>query len=142
MEVLTSEKPQSCQGSFAAFQTAPASTQMESHLLLIARSLARLSRHPFAREVIKVTQANRTAECPVLGFQEFEGRGLGGAVQLPGEHSPRAVLAGARRFLEEAGLGLPDLLEVAARRWEKEGATVVFVGWDGYVRGLLKFLPS
>lgn len=124
---------------FAAFHAAPASTQMEKDLLQIVRSLAEFSTHPLATEIMKVTEVNRVAKSPVFGFQEFEGKGLGGAVQLPGEGGPRAVLAGKREFLEEAGLSVPNILEVTARQWEKEGALVIFVGWDGYVRGLLKF---
>jgi cation transport ATPase len=124
---------------FTAFQTAPASTQMEADLLRVIRSLAEFSRHPLAPEMIKVAEANRIEKCPVFGFQDFGGEGFGGAVQLPGEGGPRAVLVGLRRFLEEAGMSVPNILEVAARQWEKEGAHVLFAGWDGYVRGLLKF---
>lgn len=112
---------------------------METDLLRIVRSLAEHSRHPLAQAVLRVTETNRVASCPVFGFQEFEEEGLGGAVQLPGESGPRAVLVGRRRFLEQAGMSVPDLLEVAARRWDKEGALVLFAGWDAYVRGLLKF---
>jgi hypothetical protein len=46
---------------------------------------------------------------------------------------------GAREFLAESGLELPAILEVAVRRWEEEGATVLMGGWDGYVRGIMKF---
>jgi len=125
---------------FSAFQTAPASQQMETDLLRILRSLGEFARDPLAREVIRVSEANRIEKCPVFGFQEFEGEGYGGVVQLPGESGFRAVLVGRRAFLEQANMSVPNLLEVAARRWEKEGALVFFVGWDAYVRGLLKFL--
>ncbi|MGQ0645526.1 MAG: hypothetical protein ACT4O3_08550 [Elusimicrobiota bacterium] len=127
---------------FSAFQTAPANDQMEKDFLTLAASLAALSAHPASPDVVRVAKANQCPQCPVLGFQDFPGRGFGGAVRLPGEEAPRAVLVGAREFLQESGLEMPALLETAARRWEAVGARVVLGGWDGYVRGVMKFEES
>jgi hypothetical protein len=57
---------------------------------------------------------------------------------LPGEETHRAVLVGTREFIEESGLETPDILEVARRKWEGEGARVLVGGWDGFVRAVLK----
>jgi cation transport ATPase len=124
---------------FVAFQTAPASEQMEKDFLTLAASLAAHSNHPSSAAITRIAKLNQCPQCPVMGFQDFPGRGFGGAVQLPGERSHRAVLIGVRSFLDECGLEIPAILEVAVRQWEKEGAEVLFGGWDGYVRGLLKF---
>ena len=39
---------------------------------------------------------------------------------LPDEQRPRAVIMGSREFLEQCGLQIPAILEVTARKWEKE----------------------
>lgn len=128
---------------FAAFQTAPANPQMEKQFMTIANSLAALSSHPGKDSIQRVANTDQLPHCEVLGFQDFPGKGFGGAVRLPGEDGQaRASLIGTRAFMKEAGLQLPDLLEVAARRWEAEGAEVLMGGWDGYVRGLMKFVAG
>ena len=112
---------------------------MENDFLTAAGSLAAQSAHPAAPSINRVAGANGRPHRPVIGFQDFPERGFGGAVQLPGEEGARAVLIGNRAFMAEAGLDAPALLEVAARRWEGEGATILLGGWDGYVRGVMKF---
>jgi cation-transporting ATPase V/Cu+-exporting ATPase len=47
------------------------------------------------------------------------------------------VWVGQRKLLAEAGLELPEDLAQAAARWEAQGKTAVFTGWDGQVRGVL-----
>lgn len=127
----------------AAFQTAPANPQMEKQFMTIANSLAPGSSHPGKDSIERVANSEQLPHCEVLGFQDFPGKGFGGAVRLPGEEGrARASLFGNRAFMKEAGLQLPDLLEVAARRWEEEGAEVLMGGWDGYVRGLMKFVSA
>jgi cation transport ATPase len=125
--------------AFSAFLTAPASEQMEHDFLTLAAALAARSSDAAAADVVRVARSNHCGDCPVLAFQDFPGRGFGGAVLLPGEGGHRAALIGAREFVAESGLEVPAVLEVAARRWEGEGARVLYGGWDGYVRGLLKF---
>lgn len=126
---------------FAAFQTAPASHELEGDFLAILGTLGSQTAHPAGPEMRRIAHTNGHPVCPTIGFQDFPGRGFGGAVQLPGEAAPRAVLVGTREFMAEAGLQMPALLEVAARQWEAEGALVLLGGWDGYVRGVLKFQP-
>jgi hypothetical protein len=51
-----------------------------------------------------------------------------------------AVVLGDLAFVKLCGLQIPELLEVARRRWEEEpGAILAFAGWDGWIRGILKF---
>src|SRR5262245_12687934 len=123
----------------AAYQTAPASEQMEKDFLTIGATLAALSSHPGRDEAARVARKQGCPQCPVIGFQDFSGKGFGGAVPLPGDGAPRAAMFGTRAFLAECGLELPDLLIVAARRWQDDGTQLLFGGWDGYVRGILKF---
>ncbi len=127
---------------FAAYQTAPASEQMEKDFLTLVGSLAELSRHPAAPDLRRVARLNRLPLCPVIGFQDFPEKGFGGAVRLPGEGGSRAVVVGHRAFAAECGLDMPAVLEVAARRYEGEGARILLGGWDGYVRGVMRFSPE
>jgi cation transport ATPase len=93
--------------------------------------------------VLRVAQINGITPVSVTGFQAFPHRGLGGLVQLPHEQRPRPVVVGSREFIEECGLQTPDILIVTARRWESEtGAIVAYGGWDGWVRGVVKWVTN
>jgi cation transport ATPase len=125
---------------FDAYHVLPDSPQMQRDFLYICASLAAKSSQPFAADIVRVAKINAILPLEVQGFQEFEGRGLGGLVQLPTEHRPRAVLIGTREFVSESGLQIPDILEVSARKWESDKpGMILLAGWDAWVRGVLKF---
>jgi cation transport ATPase len=127
---------------FAALQTAPAGEKYEGDFLALAGSLAGMSAHPAAADIRRAAKAAQLSDGPVYGFKDFPNRGFGGVVRLPGEESPRAVLMGEWPLLEESGLSMPDILEVARRRFSEDGALVLVGGWDGYVRGVMRFRPE
>lgn len=126
---------------FSAFQAAPAGALYEEEFLYLVTSLESHSQHPVDRSVLEVAKKNNLPIYPVIGLREFPGKGIGGAVQV-GAGAFRAVVLGSRSFLKECGLEVPEILEVALRRWEKEGALVALGGWDGWVRGILKFVKQ
>jgi cation transport ATPase len=128
--------------TFAALQTAPAGKKYEDDFLALAGSLAAFSTHPAAAAVRQLAKRDGMSDGPVTGFKDFPDRGFGGVVQLPGEEMPRAVLMGDLGFLEESGLQIPAILEVARRRFSEDGHRVLVGGWDGYVRGVMRFLPG
>ncbi len=69
---------------------------------------------------------------PVTGFASHQGRGVSGVAD------GRAVVVGRAGWLEaEWALHVPAGLAARAAEAEAAGQTVVFVGWDGRVRGLL-----
>ena len=46
-------------------------------------------------------------------------------------------------FLSQCGLDIPAILEVTARKWESEkGSIILLAGWDGWVRGVLRFITT
>ncbi|HSJ46955.1 MAG TPA: copper-translocating P-type ATPase, partial [Euzebyales bacterium] len=47
------------------------------------------------------------------------------------------VWVGTRKLAAEAGLVLPEVLDDAAERCERDGTTAVIAGWDGVVRGVV-----
>lgn len=125
---------------FEAYHVLPDSPQMQTDFLYVMASLAKRAAQSSVSDVVRVAEVNAILPVEVQGFQEFPGRGFGGLVTLPNEHRPRAVVAGSRAFLEESGFNVPDILEVAARTWESErGKVILLAGWDGWVRGVLKF---
>jgi copper-transporting P-type ATPase V len=65
------------------------------------------------------------------------GAGVRAEVEAAPGHPPVTVWVGRRKLAAEAGLGVPDGLEAAAERLERQGRTVVWAGWDGEVRGVL-----
>jgi len=128
---------------FDAYHVLPDSPQMQRDFLYVLASLAARSSDPKATDVLRVAKLNAILPVEVQGFQEFEARGFGGLATLPGEQRPRAVILGTREFIVECGLQIPDILEVSARQWEKtEGAQILLAGWDGWVRGVLKFMKE
>ena len=123
-----------------AYHVVPDSPLMQRDFLLALTSLEARSDHPLAADVLRVAQINGILPVSVAGFQSFPQRGLGGLVQLPHEHRPRAIVVGSREFIAECGLQLPDILEVTVRKWTSEPQTIVALGgWDGWVRGVVKW---
>lgn len=126
---------------FEVYQVCPDSRQLERDFLCVVASLEAHSDHPIATEVVQIARINNVLPVSVTGLECFPGKGLGGLVRLPSEHPPRATLLGSRELITQNGLQIPELLETTAKQWESEpNAVVVFGGWDGWVRGLLKFL--
>lgn len=127
---------------FAAFQVNPAGELYEQEFLSLLASVESLSKHPLAQAVTDVAKKNHVPVHPVIGFKEFPGQGLGGAVEVAPRYY-RPVVIGSREFIASCGLETPALLEVPARAWEKEERSLISLGgWDGWVRGVLKFERS
>ena len=125
---------------FDAYHVLPDSPLMQHNFLFALASLEARSDHPLAADVLRVARINGVRPSEVTGFQEFPQRGLGGLIQLPHEQRPRAIVVGSREFIAECGLQLPDILEVTVRKWTGEPhATVALGGWDGWVRGVVKW---
>ncbi|SRR5258706_16436512 len=128
---------------FDAYHVLPDSPQMQKDFLYVVASLKARSSEPTAPDVVRIAKLNGILPVEVEGFQEYPGRGLGGLITLPDEQRPRAVIMGTRDFLEQCGLEIPAILEVTARKWEKEkSAMIILAGWDGWVRGVLKFIHA
>ena len=105
----------------------------ETHdeVLRVAGTLESSSEHPIARAI---TAGARTELGELPTAQSFSNlRGMGVEGVLDG----RAVLVGRLRLLTERAYDIPEQLVEAAQRAERDGRTVVAVGWDGQARGLL-----
>lgn len=124
--------------TFCAFQVAPAGEQYEREFLSLVASVFSHSNSLMAEKVVSIAKKNHFAIYPVIGFRDCEEQGLGAAVEVS-QGVYRAVVIGKRNFLKDLGLNIPELLEVASRQWVNEGAEVLYAGWDGWIRGILKF---
>ena len=102
----------------------------EDELLRLAAAVERASEHPLARAVVTAAGDAGLTVPDVADFDSPTGKGVVGTVD------GRRVLLGSGSFLTGEGL---DLGELAGRadRLRGEGATVVFVGVDGAVAGLV-----
>ena len=102
-------------------------------LLRLAGSLEDASEHPIARAIAAGARERLGRELlPVDNFVSAQGLGVQGVV------NGHTVVAGRPSWLEqEWALPLDDRLARAHDAAESVGHTVVAVGWDGAVRGLL-----
>ena len=125
---------------FEAFQVVPSSAQLEKDFLYIVASLNANSSDPTAADIVQVAKTNGVLPVAVNHYQEYPGRGMGGLVTLPDEKSARAALFGSLDFLDQCRMQTPDLLESTLRDWKADAQIRIFLaGWDGQVRGALKF---
>ncbi|MGW4914724.1 heavy metal translocating P-type ATPase [Streptomyces albidoflavus] len=118
-------------GRMELTEVLPADGTGETELLRLAGALEHASEHPVARAVASAAEERHGPLPPVSGFASTSGLGVRGTVE------GRQVAAGRPRLLSEAGMPLPEELERALAAAEARGRTVVAVGWDGAVRGLL-----
>jgi cation-transporting ATPase V/Cu+-exporting ATPase len=124
------------QGRMALTDAVPGQDTTTEELLRLAGAAEAASEHPIGAAV--ATAARDRAELPpVRGFRALAGQGVRAEVEATPGRPPVAVWVGRRKLAAEAGLLAPEALEAAAERLERHGKTVVWVGWDGEVRGVL-----
>ena len=103
-----------------------------SDVLVMAGSLEHASEHPIAQAITDGARSNGHALIPVDEFANAQGLGVSGAL---GGH---AVLVGRSTWLADSwSLDVPLALSADAAEQEALGRTVVFVAWNGVVRGAI-----
>jgi len=118
-------------GTMTLASVTAADGETRDEVLRVAGALESSSEHPIARAI---TAGARTELGELPAAQSFSNlRGMGVEGVLDG----RAVLVGRLRLLTERAYDIPEQLIDAAQRAERDGRTVVAVGWDGQARGLL-----
>ena len=96
-------------------------------------SLEQYSEHPLGTAVADFARRKGTPLHEATSLEIHKGRGITGIVD------GKSVFAGNRRLANELGVWIDENSEEQARRWEAEGKTVSFVGWDGELRVLAAF---
>ncbi|MGB8365318.1 MAG: heavy metal translocating P-type ATPase [Rhizomicrobium sp.] len=102
----------------------------EDELLRLVAGIEGPSEHPLATAIVAEAKARKIVIPPVQGFDSPSGKGALGIVD------GSKVIVGNRHFLQEKGL---DVTPLAAKADELrgDGATVIFIGIDGRLAGLL-----
>ncbi len=103
----------------------------DAELLQLAASLEQGSEHPLAQAIQAAAQAKGIAIRPLGAFQAHPGLGVTGMLDS------KEIVVGSWRLITQQGCGLSETLQGERERLDRMGLTVVLVGWDGRVRGLL-----
>ena len=102
----------------------------ESEVLAAAAGLEVSSEHPLAQAILAAARERSVTPAPVSAFESITGRGVQGTI------AAGRVRLGSARFLGESGIDL-GAMNAAADRLRSEGNTVVFIGVENRVLGLL-----
>jgi Cu+-exporting ATPase len=108
----------------------PANDFDEDTLLRLAASVERGSEHPLAAAIVAAASGRGIALQSVDGFDSPAGKGVMGTV------GGRRVVLGNANFLAQRGIPA-DALQNDAEVLRGDGATVVYVGVDGRLAGLI-----
>jgi Cu+-exporting ATPase len=118
-------------GRMSLVDVVAAAGENGDEVLRLAGAVEDASEHPIARAIADAAAARAGGLAEVDGFAATEGRGVAGVV------AGHAVVVGRRRWLAEDWAQHPPAeLHAAAEQAEAAGRTVVWVGWDGAVRGI------
>ncbi len=102
----------------------------EKEVLVLAVSLEKNSEHPLAEAVVKKAKEERVEAKKVSDFEAVEGMGVAGKIEGKKYH------LGNRRLLKQAGIN-PEKIEDQIETWERTGKTVMILGTEGKVLGML-----
>jgi len=105
--------------------------QDEREVLRLAASLERASEHPLAAAIVAAAEERGLALASDEGFEAITGKGVTGRLE------GRDVAVGNEALMDGLGMDPPAALAEEAKRRRGEGQTVMFVGLDGKVAGLL-----
>jgi len=108
----------------------PAAGHDELGVLRLAATLERPSEHPLASAVLAAAKERHVAAGDLADFHYRAGKGISGTID-----AKRAAL-GNRALFADIGMTLGEL-DARAQALEAEGQTVMFVGAEGKVVGLL-----
>lgn len=108
----------------------------DTTLLRLAAALEHGSEHPLARAIEVAAQARHLSPLPVEYFRALPGIGVVGTV------AGQQISVGSWRLVQQQALQLAEPLQQARERLEHAGCTVVYVGWDHQVQGLLGFAEA
>jgi len=106
------------------------------HTFALLASLEQYSEHPLGKAVVQFARENEIALGKASCVELHKGFGITGIVDN------RSMFIGGRRLLQSLAVTIDARSELIARRWESEGQTVTFFGWDGGLQGFLGFGDS
>jgi P-type Cu+ transporter len=117
-------------GRMTLTETIPGNGVTAAEVLRYAGALENASEHPIARAI--TTAATMVGDLPpVSDFRALPGLGAAGIVE------GHDILIGRAQLFTDRGMTAPADLGEATDRAAQTAQTVVLVGWDGHVRGVL-----
>jgi heavy metal translocating P-type ATPase len=121
------------------FQTVAASADTDpTEIVAWAASLESGSEHSLGKAIVTHARRNRIALKPVSEFRAVPGLGVTGKV----EGASFTAAAGSGRFMDRLGWQIDPALADQKAKLESQSRTVVCVGWDGFVCGLIAFAET
>jgi P-type Cu+ transporter len=108
----------------------PTNKVNKENLLRLAASIEKSSEHSLAEAIIKRAESDKVDIKPVTKFKAIAGHGVSGIVDQ------KEVFFGNKRLMEREKIALGSYLE-QVERLENEGKTVMMLGADGKLAGLI-----
>ncbi|MDD2679263.1 MAG: copper-translocating P-type ATPase [Candidatus Omnitrophica bacterium] len=105
-------------------------------LLDIAASVGQNSEHPLSRAVVNYVKEQGGKIVPVEDFQSLTGAGLSAKA------GGKEVLLGKQKFIQDAGIKLPEELEKKSVELQGMARTVTWIAVDRQVAGILGIADS
>ncbi|MGE5540515.1 MAG: heavy metal translocating P-type ATPase [Gemmatimonas sp.] len=118
------------EGKPSVIAVAPIDGVTEEQLLAHAAAVEQSSEHPLAKAIVVAAGARKLVIPAVADFNAPTGKGVMGTVD------GNRVVLGTAKFLSEQGID-PAPLGARADELRREGATVLFVGIAGKVKGVI-----
>jgi Cu+-exporting ATPase len=101
----------------------------EADVLRLAASVERGSQHPLGAAIVKAAEEKSLALLDTQDFEAPVGKGVSGLVDA------RRVVIGNLRMMQEAGIDTGPLA-AEADQLREEGATAIFIAFDGGIAGV------
>ena len=102
----------------------------EAEVLAYAAALEKMSEHPLAQAIVGYAREQKSALPPVEQFESVTGKGVRGHID------GKLVLLGNLPLLQDAGVDAAAI-EAEAQRLSELGQTVMLVGFDNRLAGLI-----
>lgn len=109
----------------------PLNEHTEEQLLSSAAGLEARSEHPLAVAILDEAKRRGISTTPAADFKMIPGKGASGTI------NGRPYWLGSHRYLEERGQETPDI-HLAIEALAEDGSTIVVIGTEDHVCGLLK----
>ncbi|MGH7994128.1 MAG: heavy metal translocating P-type ATPase, partial [Limisphaerales bacterium] len=128
--LLASRKPEESPSSPAGSKRSQVSTN-DVQLLGLAASIEQLSEHPLARAIVDEAKERKITLSSASDFESTTGGGVSGKI------GDKLIRIGKEKFLQEAGVAVPDDLKQASLQLQEKAQTVVWVAVDGRALGII-----
>ncbi len=103
----------------------------ETRLLELAATIEQRSEHPLGKAILRQAAAKGIKPQEAEQFSSIPGRGVAAGV------NGRQAFGGTLQLMRENGIEIDDALEAMAGQYKKDGGTVIYIGVDNAVAGLI-----